>query len=410
MIVKLACLLSMAPTGVSQAQGESEKVKVDGVLHVKNSEKPAQVVRVELEELWERGGDDDDIFFGRLSQLVHDAEGNLYVLDSQLSEIQVFTQSGDHLRTVGREGEGPGEFAAVSDMFLGPSGLLGLVRIFPGRVYQIGTDGSPADFFALPKPDGFQLVHVGRANGDRIVIAAAIQTRAEGKQIETTSLKAYDADGKELAKYCEEARETRFGGMQFDENVFSDFARRWALGDDGRVAVAMTRGDYRIDVYNPDGTLDRVIERPDHEPVKRTSAEKERFQKMFDGITRWNPNSTFKVSDHHTVVAQIWFRPNGNMWVLPAAGTYGRDEGLFASIDEYDRDGRYVRRLDFVVDGDPVEDGVFFLGDRMYRVTDLFSSFMAALGGDEGTEQEEVELEPLRLVAYRVNIAEVGMK
>jgi hypothetical protein len=327
-----------------------------------------------------------------------------------LSEIQVFSPSGEYLRTVGREGEGPGEFAAVSDMYLGPNGLLGLVRIFPGRIYQIGTDGSPADFFNLPTTDGFQLVHVAQANGDRIVVAAAVQTRAQGKQIETSYLKAFDVDGNELAHYCEEARETRFGGMQFDEKIFSDFARRWALAADGRVAVVMSFDDYRIDVYNADGTLDRVIERPSHEPLKRTASEKERFQKFFDGITRWNPNSTFKISDTHSVAASLWFRPNGNLWVMPSTGSYGREDGLFASIDEYDRDGRFVRRLDFVVDGDPVEDGVFFLDDRMYRVTDLFSSFMAALGGDEGQENAEVDLEPLRLIAYRVNIAEVGMK
>ena len=49
-----------------------------------------------------------------------------------------------------------------------------------------------------------------------------------------------------------------------------------------------------------------------------------------------------------------------------------------------------------------MEDGIFIMGERLYRVTDLFSSFMAALGGDE--EQEDAaEAEPLRLIAYNLN-------
>jgi hypothetical protein len=404
----IASILLLAATA-SQAQWAGSMTEGEDGLLVVNPEEPVTAVRVEPRQLWERGGEDDDIFFGRLSQIVTDDDGNLYVLDSQLSEVVVFTPDGEYLRTVGREGEGPGEFVGGSDMFLGPNGLLGIVRIFPGRIYQLGTDGSPADFFPLPKTDGFQLVHVARANKDLVVVAGAIQSRAEGKQIETAYLKAYGADGNEVAHYCEEVMETQYGGMQFDEKTFSDFARRWTLADDGRVAVAMDFDKYRIDVYNADGTLDRVIIRPDYRLLERTSEEKERMQTFFDGITRWNPNSNFKVSDTHATVSGLWFRDDGHIWVMSSRGARLEEADMFASIDEYDRQGRYVRRLDFVVEGDPVEDGVFFIGDRLYRVTDLFSSFMAALGGDESSE-EAVDLDPLRLVAYQINLTGIGMK
>ena len=403
----IALVVTFASYGLVSAEWSGQQVEENGVPHLKNSEKAVTSVRVELEELWERGGEDDDVLFGRLSQLVQDADGNLYVLDSQLSEIQVFSPSGEFLRTVGREGEGPGEFAAVSDMYLAPNGLLGLLRVFPGRIYQIGTDGAPADFFALPETEGFQLVFVGRATADRILIAGAIQTRENGKQIQTSYIKAFNVDGNELAHFCDQAEETQFGGMKFDEKKFSDFVRRWAVAGDGRVAVAMEFDDYTIDVYNPDGTLDRVIERPEHEPVARTGEQKDRFQKFFSGITRWNPNSTFEVSDTHAAVARLWFRDNGNLWVLPNRGQWAQEDGVFASIDEYDREGRFMRRVDIIVEGDAIEDGVYFLGDRMYRVTDLFSTVMAALGGDDA---DEAGGEPLRIVAYQLELPELGMK
>ena len=406
MKVRNLCLviaLSLLLPARSEAGWRGKIVEVDGVPHVLNPETPASVVRVELQPLWERGGEDDDLFFGRLGQLVQDDEGELFVLDSQLSEIYVFSQGGELLRTIGREGEGPGEFMQVMDMYLGPDGLLGLVRIFPGRVYRIGRDGSPADHFPLPNPGGFQLVHVGRANGDRVVIASAEQTRVDGRQIAHSYLKAYDEAGNELVKYCETSEATQFGGMRFDEKIFSDFMRRWAMAADGRIAVAMDFDDYRFDVYNADGTLQRVIERPGFELLPRTGEQKERMQKFYDGITRWNPNSTFKVSETHQSVSGVWYRENGNLWVLSSRGSWGRAEGVFASIDEYDGEGRYQRRIDIVCDGDSVEDGLFVFGDRVYRVTDLFGSIMASLGGDEQTD-EALASDPLRLVAYEMSL------
>ncbi len=403
--VLVFALLAATPA-LCWADWKGNESDVGGVLHVINPETPMSTVRVEPRELWERGGEEDDLFFGRLGQLVEDGDGELYALDSQLSEIHVFDRDGELLRTIGREGEGPGEFMQTGEMYLGPDGLLGLVRIFPGRIYRIGRDGSPAMHFPLPDAKGFQLVHVARANADHIVVAGAVQTRVDGKQIETSYLKAYDKEGKELVHYCDLAKETRFGGMQFDEKTFSDFMRRWALAPDGRVAVAMSFDDYRIDVYNADGSLDRVIERPDHVLLKRSGKEKDRLQVFYDGITSWSPNSDFKVSDTHQAVGRLWFRDNGNLWVLPSQGSWGAAEGLFASIDEYDSAGRYLRRIDFVMEGVAVEDGLFIFEDRIYRVSDLFNAIMAALGGGAEDENDDtLDTDPLRVIAYELDIS-----
>ena len=56
-----------------------------------------------------------------------DADGNVYLLDGQISEIQVFDPEGELLRTIGRQGEGPGEFQNGADMFWAPGGEIGVV-------------------------------------------------------------------------------------------------------------------------------------------------------------------------------------------------------------------------------------------------------------------------------------------
>ncbi len=396
-----AALLILAAWPATADLWQGEERFEAGVPHILNPEVPIETVRIDLEELWERGGEDDDLFFGRLGNLVEDDEGTLYVLDSQLSEIHAFSQDGEHLRTIGREGEGPGEFMQAFDMYLGPDGLLGLVRTFPGRIYRIGRDGSPADNFPLTAAGGFQIVHVARSNGERVLVSGALQTREDGRQFEHSYLKAFDPEGNEIHQVCGAVAETRFGGMRFDEKTFRNFTRRWALAGDGRVAVSMEFDDYTIHIHGPDGALERVIERPGHRAIKRNGDQKRRLQEFFDGITRWNPDSTFEVSATHAAVTSMRFRENGSLWVLADRGTWAREEGVFASFDEYDHDGRFRRRIDLIGEGDPVEDGLFIMGDRVYRVTDLFSAIMAGLGGG-GEDDNSLDLDPLRLVAYRM--------
>ncbi len=411
------CLLIMTLVAPVGAQWKGSETVREGVKHVTNPETPMDKATLELEELWSRGGDDDEVLFGVVSQLVEDDAGNVYLLDGQLSEIQVFSPEGEWLRTVGREGEGPGEFRNGSDMFLGPGNLLSVVQIFPGKIVQISTEGDPAGNYKIPENagGGFQLIHVGRSNGERVVLAYAQSRSADGsgqqsrKQVQTTYLKAFDGQGKELASFHEESRETVFGGMKFTENAFSDFARRWAMSNDGRVAAALTFDDYRIHVWNPDGSLSHVIERPDFAPVPRDAETKERFQKFFESITRWNRGSTFEVSATHPAIQGIWYREDGSLWIMSAAGSWNREPGALAHIDVYDDKGRYVQQIKLVTEGDPVEDGLFFQGDRMYRVTDLFSAAMASLGG--GTEADVAEdVEPVSVIAYRMQGPAIGMK
>ena len=375
---------------------------------VVSSETPKEEVRLQAKELWRRGGEEDDVLFGLVAGLVTDGDGNVYVLDGQLSTIHVFSPAGEHLRQLGREGEGPGEFRNASDLYLGPGGALGVVQVFPGRIVRLRLDGTPAGNFPLPEVagGGFQLVFVGRGLTDRVVLAGAQQHMQDGKQSQVTYLKAFDAEGKQLARYHEETAETRFGGMKFVEKTFSNFQRRWALAADGRVAVALTYDDYRITVWNPDGSVQCVIHRPKYAPLARTDEVKKRFQKFFDSLTRWNPGSTFEVSATHAAVAELHFAADGNLWVLSGRGMWGEHEpGVFASYDVYDKQGRFVRRTHILLDGNASEDGVFFAGNRLYRVTDLFGAAIAAFSsGGTGGEAEPPETDPVTLVAYELGM------
>jgi hypothetical protein len=387
----------------ANAGWEGENTTVDGVTTVINPEAPAMgEIKQEMRELWRRGGEDDEeIFFGTIAEFLHDEAGNIYLLDGQLSEIQVFDPAGELLRTIGRQGEGPGEFQNGADMFWGPQGQIGVVQAWPGKIVMITPEGDPGMTFALPYRDGggFQSVTRGTGLGEKMILAGTAWTREDGKQLQFTYLKAYDASGNELATYQETSRETQFGNYEFIEEEYIDFQRRWAVAPDGRVAAALSFDDYRIHVWNADGTVDRIIERPDYPEVKRNDAEMDRFQTMYDAFTRWNRGSTFRVSDHHQAVQDVFFREDGTLWVQSGAHRWRAPAGVFTSYDVYDTVGRFLQRVDLVADADAVEDGLFFAGNRAFVVTDLYNALMARMGGDS-EEMEDIDAEPVTVISF----------
>lgn len=51
--------------------------------------------------------------FTRISDLIADAEGSIFIVDGRIQEIRVFDSTGTYLRTIGRMGRGPGEFTLL---------------------------------------------------------------------------------------------------------------------------------------------------------------------------------------------------------------------------------------------------------------------------------------------------------
>ena len=87
------------------------------------------------------------------------------------------------------------------------------------------------------------------------------------------------------------------------------------------------------------------------------------------------------------------------------AVTEGLDEGVIGIFDVYDKQGRFTRQVTLKGDGDPLNDGYFFVRDRLFVVTDFLPAMMALQGGGGGEQEEEAEEEPelMQIISYRVN-------
>ncbi len=93
---------------------------VPGLFAALHIDATAQPVSIALEEVFRLGEDDGDVFFGHIADIALDAAGRIYVTDPQSPVVQVFSETGKLISTLGGRGEGPGEFATIRNVVVGP--------------------------------------------------------------------------------------------------------------------------------------------------------------------------------------------------------------------------------------------------------------------------------------------------
>ena len=406
--VATAFLTSSAVAGDWKGRQET----VDGVVHVSN---PAEGIdppmTIELEEVFRLGGWDggEDEFFGVISDIAVDEEGNLYVLDAQLNEIKIYDAQGAYLNTIGREGEGPGEFRGANNLFWMPSGDLAVLQVFPARIVTLQRDGTPGSDFQLTKPEGngFMLVQGVWEAGENLAVAYSFrefdQTSQEFEA--TTWLAMFDREGNELQRL-----HSHVGGMDFknpvvSESGFDNFANRVAVAPSGAVYAPEDLTDYVINVWSPSGELQRVITRA-HEPYTRTDEEKDELLEIYRSFTPQGqvpPNTTFEVNDVHPAIDRegLHARPDNSLWVLTSRGSDEEDDSSIGTFDIYDPKGRLVRQATLKGQFDNMNDRVMFVGDRVIVITQFLNSAMAMQGGGATAGEGEEEAEPMSVICYR---------
>ncbi|MEX1212572.1 MAG: 6-bladed beta-propeller [Balneolaceae bacterium] len=60
----------------------------------------------------------EDVYLQQISQIKSDSKGRIYISDGRGLQIHVFDAQGDYISSIGREGEGPGEFRSLMNIYV----------------------------------------------------------------------------------------------------------------------------------------------------------------------------------------------------------------------------------------------------------------------------------------------------
>lgn len=332
--VILVCVCTACGKGQEGWQG---RIRTEGgVTVVHNPKDPLYAGQILiLEEDLIISGDEtqEDRMFQDIRTLDVDEDGNIYVLDEQAANIKVFDGAGQHLRTIGRKGQGPGEFAFPIAVLATPDQEI-LVHDMGQRALKfLDQEGdalrqiSIADKFQFNGP---RFLRNGRLVGSHLVPAE--QPLAELKLFDETL---------EPIQVLVSLPVTPPPALNFFATNSMTGLRWNKLTEDAVVWGDFLETEYALYIHDGDGRHTRTILR-DYDPIKITEADKQALlDSMFDGKPP-PPQWDIRMPDRFPPFSGISCDDEGRIFVKTHEN-YGR--GGFESYDLFDAQGRYAARL-----------------------------------------------------------------
>lgn len=118
-ILSLSVFISFVSCQKQKAEWKGTVEELNGVTIVRNpkegfwdSEEKTNVTIIEERQIGELDGP-EEVLFVRISDVAVNTKGDIYVADSRLNEVRKFNKDGEYLLSLGRKGQGPGEFQNV---------------------------------------------------------------------------------------------------------------------------------------------------------------------------------------------------------------------------------------------------------------------------------------------------------
>ena len=141
--------------------------------------------------------DDPAHLFGRVVGAARLSDGSVAVVDPTVDQVRLFDKTGEHLRSLGRLGEGPGEFKNAWLVWVRPGDTLWVGDYRPWRYNVFAADGAWSRAVALDP------MYTNPSRGGGVLpngtLVAARRTRLSDASFDTPDtlvVEAHDPDGK----------------------------------------------------------------------------------------------------------------------------------------------------------------------------------------------------------------------
>lgn len=380
-----------------------EEVMLDGVLHVTNGSTSLEGLEtIGFDEVWRVGGEDGEDFFGLITQVLTGEDGSIYLLDTRLSEVPVYSPDGERIDTLSREGEGPGETRMPTNLVKMPNGSLGLVQRFPGKITMIDLQGTPQGEVEPKLEDGGFMALFDcfpQSNGQLTVVGQTFKQDGNTGRTTNNFVSNITTDGAELVRYTEIVETVDFSNFHFKEDEQNEVTfRKATVGADGRVYVSKKRNSYEIEVFKPDGVLDRIIQR-EYEHRQRSDKEYQDVHNVAERQLSRMPGAKFDISKIHPDINSLRIGTDGNLWVTSSWSGFDEAEGILITYDVFNPDGHFIKQVSARCTGNGEEDALFWSPDgSAVLVTGFTGALMSLQMGGNSSGDEDEESSPMEVV------------
>lgn len=196
---------------------------IEGVQIVHNEKKGTwginPEVRIELIQMIGGPDADENLSFRAPYDIVRDSAGNLYILDTGDNRIQKLDPRGIFIKTIGRPGQGPGEFQSAFSLDIDEQDNLLVFEPPNMRIQVLSSEGRP---LSMIKFDTYSMGQIRQLKPGFIIKGGSINLRAaiERPKKLPKLLEIVDRNGKTNATFGE-ARDYRDSNVNSHANSFN---------------------------------------------------------------------------------------------------------------------------------------------------------------------------------------------
>ena len=310
-----------------EASGDQWRLQLPPVLRIGRSE----------------GGDDGPDLFGRIMQVIRMSSGDIAVAEGLAGEIRVFDDDGGHLRTFGRRGEGPGEFASLWTIAELPGDSIVAIDPRGGRVSLFTSSGTFVRSFLIPRLPGASAPNVvGWLDDGTLLIDARTRSPSRDTRDQSTHfLYAVQRDGEVLGTLGE------FTGQQLGRNGYAmAFSGRAEFAAGGNLAWYGHSSRFELVGHDRSGSVLRIV-RVDRVPRAVTQAEIDESRAAVEESLRGMSGPAVErirateFASTHPVHDRLLSDEAGNLWVERYRSDPVEDSGT-REWDVFDDEGRLI--------------------------------------------------------------------
>ena len=337
MILPLALILCFMLGCQDKAEWRGTFEEEDGVMVVKNPQEPIygpEVFNLEEDLIITNEAGEEEYMFQDIQNLAVDDDENIYVSDMKAAYIRVFDKNGEYVRTIGKQGQGPGEMLAPIDIKALSRGVLIINDYAQLRLNFFSLNGEHIRNLSTHKYTAFRRPAIDSQGN---IVAGFVIPEDEVKY----ELTKFDSDLNPVFTVTTYPMLTIFGSTNFhyfEQRRSTNLV--WNVNEQDQI-IWGHMSKYELFVHNPDGKLMKKIIR-DYDGIEITNQEKEKLIKDFLGDTPVPSNVNIIFPDVYPPFIRFSCDEEGRIYVQ----TYDKTEdGEADYYDVFDSGGKYIARF-----------------------------------------------------------------
>ena len=335
----------------------------NGIKVVKNPEQPlfGEII-FDLEENLSIGSTTDEkaTFYNSVNFAV-DSKDNILVLDRENCRIQKFNDKGDFLYTIGRKGQGPGEFTRPSELILDLNDI-----IYVKESRRLHVFNKTGEFIkSIPVDNSYRSIVITK----EMNIITVTRTLSPIDSSEDVCLLSPDGNKiKTIANFLI-PRPDYSSRLGISDSTIQHRLHLCPLNFDKTVYSFSSR--YRFYVVNTSGKIGFIFEK-DEQPISFTRKEKnQRIDSMYKrkkmrGVqsSRQEIENVYNFPETKPFFYSVLHDDKDNIYVLRIRSFFMDPNNRYINYDLFNKDGYYLYRVKTLHPPEIIKNGYLY-NDRM---------------------------------------------